>query len=188
VLAVYVVTDRLDDSGITVLMNYELHWINDVRPGRLTIAPRPMGGLYLPDQISRLRKAGVHVVVSLLETDEAARFELQNEAAVCTLNQMKFINFPVRDHSVPDSITATDAMAREINTLLDQKRAVLIHCFAGIGRSALLAACVLIQRGMRVVDACDVISEARGLIVPETPEQLNWINAFSEAHAKKPIL
>ncbi|HYG75296.1 MAG TPA: dual specificity protein phosphatase family protein [Planctomycetota bacterium] len=162
-------------------MRAELRWINGVKPGRLTIGPRPLGGLYLPDQICRLRQGGVNVIVSLLEADEALRFELQNEAAVCALNQMQFLSFPVRDHAVPESLQKTAEFARKVNALLNAERSVLIHCFAGIGRSALLAACILLLRGMNVVDACEAISEARGLTVPETEEQLQWICKFKES-------
>jgi len=161
-------------------MQFELRWIKGLKCGRLAIGPRPLGGHYLPEQIGKLRHAGVQIVVSLMEPQEAARFELQNEAAVCALNKIDFISFPVRDHAVPESIKAIYTLSIELNRLLDSDRSIFIHCFAGLGRSALLAACALVQRGGRPLAACDCLSEARGFVVPETPEQLKWICTFDE--------
>jgi protein-tyrosine phosphatase len=58
---------------------------------------------------------------------------------------------------------------------------VAIHCRAGIGRSTTLAACVLILLGVEGDVALDMIAAARGLEVPETEAQRQWVLGFSQA-------
>ena len=50
-----------------------------------------------------------------------------------------------------------------------------VHCRQGLGRSALLAACVLVVGGVDVPTAIDRLTKARGCAVPETAEQREWI-------------
>jgi protein-tyrosine phosphatase len=49
----------------------------------------------------------------------------------------------------------------------------------GIGRSALLAACVLVGQGLTTEAAFERISKARGTKVPDTEEQIQWVLEFS---------
>ena len=63
-------------------MNPDLFWIPGPWRGRMAVATRPRGGDWLEDETDGWRRAGLEVVVSLLEEDEAAQLELTNEAAV----------------------------------------------------------------------------------------------------------
>jgi protein-tyrosine phosphatase len=60
---------------------------------------------------------------------------------------------------------------------LAEKRRVLVHCQHGIGRSALLAACVLVASGMPPVEALLLAKNAREIVSP-SPEQLQAFIAF----------
>ena len=51
----------------------------------------------------------------------------------------------------------------------------MIHCRAGIGRSSLLAAAVLRVEGRTADEAWQRITEARGLPVPDTDEQRDFL-------------
>ena len=58
-------------------------------------------------------------------------------------------------------------------------KAVAIHCRAGIGRSALVAACILVRLGVATTDAFRAIGQARHCPVPDTPEQIDWAVKFA---------
>jgi protein-tyrosine phosphatase len=58
---------------------------------------------------------------------------------------------------------------------------VLVHCRQGIGRSGLVAACLLVKKGMSPGAAVDSVSAARGMPVPETTEQRDWIDHYAAA-------
>jgi len=53
----------------------------------------------------------------------------------------------------------------------------VFHCRAGIGRSGMMTASVLLHQGLTVREAFARISAARGLIVPDTPGQLEWVES-----------
>jgi protein-tyrosine phosphatase len=62
-----------------------------------------------------------------------------------------------------------------LNQDLDQGKHVAVHCWAGVGRSSLIAAALLVRRGTAPEAAWARIAEARGLPVPETDEQRAWV-------------
>ena len=49
-----------------------------------------------------------------------------------------------------------------------------MHCRQGIGRSGLIAAGVLMTSRLTPDQAIQVVSSARGLVIPETSEQHLW--------------
>jgi len=51
----------------------------------------------------------------------------------------------------------------------------VIHCRAGIGRTGLLAASVLVKHGHSPNDAFRIVSKARGVDVPDTRDQSDWV-------------
>jgi protein-tyrosine phosphatase len=94
---------------------------------------------------------------------------------------MEFISFPVPDGSVPASTREAMALAEAIVARLNEGKAVAVHCRAGIGRSSLIAACVLVLLGFAPGMAFDRIGKARGVKVPDTGGQRDWVDMFREA-------
>ena len=123
---------------------------------------------------------GVDVVVSMLENSEIPNL-LDAERALCEEFGMEFFSVPVRDKTVPDSVELFADVARQLAERIAAGQAVAIHCRAGIGRSTTMAACVLILLGVDGEDALNMIASARGLEVPETEAQRQWILDFSRA-------
>lgn len=155
-------------------------WIDAplLAPGRLGVMPRPM-----PDHFDELKRQGVNVVVSVMEADKSAEIGLGDEAERCTVAGMSFITLPIVDHSVPSAVTPVARLSRQIRTLLESGQGVAVHCFAGLGRSPLVCAAVLIDHDLTTFEACDLITSARGVSVPETTEQTDWLLAY-ERHQR----
>lgn len=156
-----------------------LHWINGPWPGRLAVAARPRGGDWLDEEIRAWRQAGVDAVVSLLTPDEERDLDLESEQREVRRRGMKFISLPIPDRQVPSSQSAVGATLEEVDTSLSSGRNVVIHCRQGIGRSGLIAACLLIAKGLSSGAALESVSAARGVPVPETEEQRRWIDRFA---------
>jgi len=153
----------------------ELFWIPGPWRGKLAVASRPRGGDWLEDEITGWRKAGLDVVVSLLEEDEAAQFELGHEGDVVESKGLRFVSFPIADRGVPASTREALSLFSTIAAALKEGKNVAVHCRQGIGRSGLIAAGVLLTSGMGVDKALEVVGAARGEAIPETPAQLQWI-------------
>ena len=160
-------------------METELYWIDGSWPGKLAIVPRPRGGDWLEDEMQAWRQAGLDVVVSLLTREEGADLDLAQEAELSQTRGIQFIEFPIPDRSVPLSHRVTLELLRELHQLLIKGKNVGIHCRQGIGRSAVVAACLLIFLGIEPEVAFQHISAARGCVIPETAEQRKWVIAFA---------
>jgi protein-tyrosine phosphatase len=160
-------------------MKTELYWIEGSWSGKLAIMPRPRGGNWLEDEVQAWRQAGLDAVVSLLTLEENADLDLAHEAELSQAKGIQFIGFPIPDRSVPLSRRATLELLKELRQLLVKGKNVGIHCRQGIGRSAVVAACLLIFLGIEPEAAFQRISVARGYAIPETSEQREWVIAFA---------
>jgi protein-tyrosine phosphatase len=142
--------------------------------------PAPRSLERLEETILRWKSDGIDSVVSLLEPAEMPGLAAA-EAELCAEFGLEFRAFPIRDKTVPPSLPAFAALARDVAQQVERGRAVAIHCRAGIGRSTTLAACVLSCLGVDAEVALDMIAEARGVEVPETEAQRQWILGFPKA-------
>ncbi|ATB46165.1 protein phosphatase [Corallococcus macrosporus DSM 14697] len=67
-----------------------------------------------------------------------------------------------------------------VRARLARREKVLIHCEHGIGRSALLALCVLVEGGLSPLEALSLAKDRRGRVSP-SPEQLSAFIAYTQA-------
>jgi protein-tyrosine phosphatase len=156
-------------------MKADLFWIPGPWRGRLAIAARPRGGDWLDDETGAWRRAGIDVIVSLLEDDEAAELDLDDERLAAENQAISFISFPIPDRGVPASAEAAVSVIGGIEAQLDAGKNVVVHCRQGIGRSGLIASGLLMSSGIKPDEAMQIVSSARGISVPETREQRRWI-------------
>jgi protein-tyrosine phosphatase len=141
-------------------------------PGTLSTMAAPQGDLdtVLPE----LRAQGVDTLVSLLPPEQVSMLFLTDEPEAADRAGLAFRSLPVPDFGVPDH----DAFAgplRELSDELSAGRHVAVHCWGGVGRSSLVAAALLVLHGSTPEAAWHRISYARGVPVPETDAQRDWI-------------
>ena len=156
-----------------------LRWIPDVAPWKLAISPRPAGGDALHDELRSWANEGVASVVSLLEPREARDLELHQERVACQELGIRYLSYPIPDRGVPSSKHEFNRFLGEVLALLVQGQALVVHCRAGIGRSGLVAGCLLCRKGVAFGRVFEVLSKARGVPVPDTDEQSAWVQEFS---------
>jgi protein-tyrosine phosphatase len=156
-------------------MRAELYRIEGPWPGLLAVAPRPRGGDWLEDEAHSWRQAGVDVVVSTLTPEEVHELDLADEESACRAQGIDYLTLAVSDRDVPASARVVIALVRRLEACLQEGKHVAIHCRQGVGRSALLAACVLVVAGLDAAAAFERIRAARGCSVPDTPAQREWV-------------
>jgi protein-tyrosine phosphatase len=156
------------------------YWIEGPWPGRLAVLPRPRGGDWLEEEVRAWRFAGIDAVVSTLTSDEIVELALSEEAELCLVNGVEWIAFPVEDRMLPSSSTEAAELARGLEEKLAKGKNVAIHCRQGVGRSALIAACVLVAAGVEAEAAWEKVKAARGCPVPDTAEQRAWVVRLAE--------
>lgn len=141
------------------------NWIDD------TLA---VGGSFPGDCAEGLaREHGIQAVVDL-------RGETQPDALVLRRHGIALLHLPTED-MCGVAMSDLDRGIRFANAFLDAGQRVLIHCEHGIGRSATLALCVLVQRGHAPLDALALMKKQRPLVSP-SPEQFACWAAWLEHH------
>ena len=139
--------------------------------------PKPSAE-WLAEDIAAYRAMGMDKVISLMTRDEMDELGLADEAAYCRNHGMDFLQFPIPDRGLPER-RAFAALAQETLRELQAGTALGAHCRAGIGRSGLLACCVLAIHGMAAAESIALVSRARGVTVPDTDAQAAFIDSIT---------
>jgi protein-tyrosine phosphatase len=153
----------------------DIFWIKGDPPAPLAIVLCPHGDALLEEELLRLKSSGIQTLVSLLEHWEAGTLGLEDEGPAAVLVGLNFLSYPFPYTHVPAD---TDSFRNFVTGLAARLRAgesVGVHCRGSIGRSAIVAACALIHLGWQPEAALEAIEAARGVPVPDTPEQADWI-------------
>ncbi len=154
-------------------------WIPNVPLGRLAISPRPAPHERLYDNLAAWKDAGADVVVSLLSDREVKVLGLDGEQEHCRELGIEFRRFPITDHGIPDSVDTFLELICQLHDASAKDRGIVAHCFAGIGRSTLVAASLLVRAGADLDEVLRRISDARGLEVPDTTDQRDWLRSLA---------
>lgn len=161
------------------MISIDLHWVDGPWAGKLALAARPRGGEWLHDELASWQRAGVHTIFSLLTAGEERDLDLTHEQREAKAHGMAFRSFPIPDRHVPDSEARLARVLEKLDKELASGKNVVLHCRQGIGRTGLVAACLLVTKGLEPKTAIKRLSAARGTSVPETAEQRRWIDHYA---------
>ena len=159
----------------------DLYKIVDCDEGFLAIMPRPGPGEWLRGEIADLARLGVTTLVSLLEESEQRELLLTAEADIAAEYNIDFVSYPIEDRTIPGDLDGFTALINGLAERVLDGHGVAIHCRAGIGRSGITAAAVLVRIGFEPDKVFAQIAEARRCPVPDTYEQIEW---FERHHTK----
>ena len=164
-------------------MRAEVYWVPGPWPGHLGIVPRPRGRDWLADEVRSWREAGISMVASLLTPDEVSELGLEEEALLCQEEGLEFRALPIPDRGLPPSRAGITSLVSNLEKALESGHDVAVHCRQGVGRSALVAASVLVAAGETPDQAFRKVEKARGVPVPDTGAQRHWVEEFAETIA-----
>ncbi|MFZ6709953.1 protein-tyrosine phosphatase family protein [Undibacterium sp. TC9W] len=162
-------------------MRPDIYRVTQIGQGFLVVMAKPVAGEWIEDEFRGISQFGISRLVSLLETHEIRDLGLQAAPDLCAANQINFMHYPIKDRGLPSSFSATQKIVKQLHDDILKGNNTVIHCRAGIGRTDLLAAAVLIRHGLDANAALATISKARGVTVPDTEEQIDWLNRHQAA-------
>jgi protein-tyrosine phosphatase len=157
-------------------MAIKIYWLHEFsNSARLGIMARPRGQDWLEGEIVGLKLQDVQVMVSLLEQDEIAELGLGKQADLCSKYDIEYINFPIPDRSAPRKNKNFRNFIGRLEERIDAGNSIVVHCRMGIGRSSIIAGCLLLKAGYKTNELIQHISRVRGLHVPDTEKQIAWL-------------
>ena len=78
---------------------------------------------------------------------------------------------------LPESVASYSQFTLAVYRQIAAGTNTVVHCRAGIGRTGMVSAGILLHHGLSPIDAFDLISRKRGITVPDTEEQREWVIA-----------
>jgi len=154
-----------------------IYKVKEIEKGVLSVMAKPVSGEWIEDEFVGFAQLGINKIVCLLEDFEQQEVGLASEEALCIKNNIEYVSFPIPDRGLPNTEHAI-SLAESLYTEIRAGKHIAIHCRAGIGRTGIIAGAVLVKSGMVANEAITLISEARGVPVPDTEEQENWLGSI----------
>jgi protein-tyrosine phosphatase len=164
------VNNRRKAGGALHEWKPNFHWLTD---------DLAVGGFFPSGQTRHLATVhGIAAVVDLREED-------CDDQALLNKHGIAFLHLPTPDLH-PATVDHLDIGVTFVGTHLDAGRRVLIHCQHGIGRSALLALCVLVDRGYEPMDALRLAKDKRELVSPSERQYEGWVGWLRRSGRQAP--
>lgn len=146
---------RSRPSRLTAL---DLSWITE------TFA---IGGSFAPNQTEALARE--HRIAAVVDV----RGESCDDETLLSQYGIELLHLPTIDFE-PISPRMLERGVEFVTAHLRAGRRVLVHCAHGIGRSALLGLCVLVERGEDPLRALTLAKARRARVSPSTAQYLAW--------------
>jgi protein tyrosine phosphatase (PTP) superfamily phosphohydrolase (DUF442 family) len=136
----------------------DFHWLTD----HLAV-----GGCFPCERAGELAEAhGIRAVVDLRGEDRDDEEQLRGVG-------IDFLHLPTPDLE-PASMDMLERGVDFVRGHIEQGNPVLIHCQHGIGRSALLALCSLVDQGWEPLDALSHAKDRRWVVSPSESQYEGW--------------
>jgi len=128
--------------------------------------------------IATFKDDNISLVVTLLDNIEITRLNISTFGKFLKENNIYWKHFPIQDLSVPTDRDLFIKLLIHVKKLLDGDKSVLIHCYAGLGRTGLFATTLLVSLGLEAKVSIEHIRKIRPGSI-ETIEQENFIKQWA---------
>lgn len=162
--------------------NISLSTINKDWAGQLVLSSCPeinkeYKSLSFQKLIATFKDDNISLVVTLLDTIEVTRLDISTLGKFLKENNIYWEHFPIQDLRIPTDQNLLIKLLVHMKKLLDDDKSVLIHCYAGLGRTGLLATTLLVSLGLEAKVSIEHIRKIRPGSI-ETIEQENFVKQW----------
>jgi len=127
-----------------------------------------------------LKTQPVDVIVALTPLEELRANSTQYAAILDSRNHTwSWLNYPIPDFGVPEDREGFIHTVRQAANHIRSGKTVLVHCGAGIGRTGMFAVGLLLDLGISLAEALELVKKADAH--PERTEQKEFIKWFSQS-------
>jgi ADP-ribosyl-[dinitrogen reductase] hydrolase len=143
-------------------------------PGRNTVDARGRRWQrQLSDDLATIHSANISTVVSLISLSEMKMLGVPDLPTQVVQHQLQWLQLVIEDFGTPDlnALESWQQIKESILAALARRETVLLHCAAGLGRTGMVAACLLVACGQTPAAAIAQVRAARpGTIETEAQE------------------
>lgn len=134
--------------------------------------------------VEELQSQGVQEIFVFCTRGELNKYRVPSLLEVYQQHGFNVHHVPIPDGNAPEFGQCCQILDALQHSLNDNRR-TLIHCYGGLGRSALIAACLLLQLSytMTANKAIEILREHRGGGAIQTVKQYNFLHEFRERYA-----
>ena len=132
--------------------------------GSLILTPCP-GTLEsdLGSALQDLKAAGATAVITLMTGSEMSKNQVERLEEQCLAWGLAWFHLPVEDEGAPteEFAEAWEQARADVHKRLDNNEAIAIHCKGGSGRTGVVAAQILMERGVSMQEAIEQVKALR---------------------------
>ncbi|XP_071413339.1 cyclin-dependent kinase inhibitor 3 isoform X2 [Pithys albifrons albifrons] len=135
----------------------------------------------LQKDVGELKNCGIQDVFVLCTRGELFKYRVPNLIDTYQQHGLCVHHYPIPDGNAPD-IAMCCKILEELRSCLENNRRTVIHCYGGLGRSCLVAACLLLQLSDTLApqQAIESLRNLRGSGAIQTIKQYNYLHEFRE--------
>lgn len=151
-------------------------------PGRNTVDGRGrQWQRLLNDDLAAIHFAHISTVVSLISLPEMQKLGVPDLPAQVAEHKLQWLQLAIEDFGTPDlaALESWQPIKATILGALAQGETVLLHCAAGLGRTGMMAACLLVACGQTPTSAIEQVRAARPGTI-ETEAQAAFIQGVRQ--------
>ncbi|XP_029972035.1 cyclin-dependent kinase inhibitor 3 [Salarias fasciatus] len=135
--------------------------------------------------LDEMQNQGVQDVFVFCSRGELVKYRVPSLLELYQRRGFRVHHKPILDGDAP-TLEYCCEILDDLRECLEEKRRTVIHCYAGLGRSALIAACLLLQLSLLLTpsEVIEILRDLRGGGAVQTVKQYNFIHEFRSNYAE----
>ena len=122
-------------------------------PAKILLTPCPgTKGVDLATSLRDMKAVGTEAVLTFMTQEELQKNGLSHIGESIKANGMSWFHLPIADDEAPEApfLEAWETAGPAVHRLIEQGKTIAVHCKGGSGRTGLVAAQILLERGEEI--------------------------------------
>jgi protein-tyrosine phosphatase len=143
--------------------------------GEILLSRMPGSVTHIDDDVTKIVALNSACVLTLTPQEVLIRHGGHRLSSLLMNEGIEWHHFPIIDYAtpLPSQDRVWSELSERMHDHLNNNRSILVHCYAGVGRSGMIALRLLVERGANPEDALTQIRKVRPGAV-ERPAQYEW--------------